>query len=213
MAFPQVTGYAASEAPSSLATPRAITIPGSFVAGDLLVAVISNTATRTYVWPAGWTEFLDDAVSGGLSAAYRVADGTEGATVTPTQSNFGAAIAFCLRVSGASGGTPEVNNVTATTAAPNPPSVTPSWGAEDTLWLAWARGNNPAISLLSYPPNYVSNQNSYLTADGLFESLATRERNIATEDPLAFSWDTSSTTIAMTMAIRPEAALMGQGML
>lgn len=67
---------------TSQSTTLVITKPSGIVNGDLLVAVLGGTVSWTQ--PAGWTEVVDTA---GVTLSYRVADGSEGATLTYTHSS------------------------------------------------------------------------------------------------------------------------------
>jgi len=93
---------------ASSATTLTIAKPAGVEARDVMVAVISRSATPTLVPPAGWTliDGRDLGPSGGGGAVrygavlYRVADGTEGASfdfamgTTPVLKSAGAIVAF-----------------------------------------------------------------------------------------------------------------------
>ncbi len=95
-------------------------------------------------WPTGagaWTQLFygHEANDTVLSAAFRIADGTEGTTITVTSvhSDFSAHVSY--RITGHHATTdPEGASFAGQvkTNAPDPPNLDPgSWGAEDTLWL------------------------------------------------------------------------------
>jgi len=96
------------------------------------------------------------------------------------------------------------SSTAATTA--DPPSHTPSWSSEDTLWLAFGVKNGAPDSVGTYPTNYSDNQNtdSNTAAAGVSIGFATRELNTAgAEDPGTFTFTDSVAWCAVTAAVRP----------
>ena len=82
---------------------------------------------------------------------------------------------------------------------PNSPSLTPSWGALDTLWFAVTGvRNNYGVS--SYPTNYIDGR-----LDSIVIRVATcrRELNASSENPDVFFFDNNVYWIANTVAIEP----------
>jgi hypothetical protein len=68
-----------------------ISKPSGVVAGDILIAVISDSAGETWTGASGWTEIADRGTGVGLRIAYKVAGITEGSnyTFTPAEAPFG----------------------------------------------------------------------------------------------------------------------------
>lgn len=191
---------------------RVVTLPGSIVSGNLLIAMIACNSATTFTWPAGWTEFKDTGEDPGFSAAYRFADGSEGASITVTVSNtIRDTVHIAFRATGAHASTPpEITSVaTSSTATPNPPSITPSWGAADTLFLAIAAvDRSSGVTLSAYPTNYAlyNTDKGHPTAgstSGGRLSMGGRELNATSADPGTFTFSASHPASAHTIAIRP----------
>src|SRR5688500_16027395 len=101
-------------------------MPASVAAGDLVVVFFGSDAagsTVTIAGPAGWTELTeaaDNVTESMISVAYRVCDGTAGATITVTTGASENAAAVAIRITGAS--PPSVSTAArGTSANPNPP--------------------------------------------------------------------------------------------
>ncbi len=144
-----------------IATPGTINLPSGITSGDMLFMIIqwkANTSSFSS-FSQTWVQEMDSNVTGRRIMMFsRVADGTEGLTTTLTLSaspNFLGAI--CWRVSGCS--SVEVGTAaTGTSTSPDPPSLTPSWGSDDTLWASFVGVND---NRQTYTPN--SNYNRSLT--------------------------------------------------
>jgi hypothetical protein len=220
MAFPQVAGTSTGTGASGAG--MLITLPAGVTAGDRLVVIagwdltIGDAATMGLTG-SGWSKRREDLSSANIAAVYeKVADGNDALTVT-LSGNGAAELGsyLALRITGHDPAAPvEVasqnhNDVAGTTTAtPTPPGLTPSWGADDTLWIAAAAWDNASRSLSAYPVSYVSN----LTyADGGAQSAAvgvaaaTRELNAATETPGAFTLTAVEQWSAFTIAVKPVA--------
>jgi hypothetical protein len=202
--FPAVSATATGFGPDD--TSVAVTIPGTFAAGDLLLihhAVEDGAAVAT---PAGWVKRYAGTNLPSSVFFYRWADGSEGGTVTVTSTGTTAYAYWSARVVGADPAkNPEAGTVVeVTTANPNPPSLTPSWGSEKTLWLvALAAQGTRTVS--AYPANYTGNQSevtSGTTATDARSAIATRELQAASEDPGTFTMSASGGTSVNTVAIK-----------
>ena len=65
--------------------PGGVAAAASISPGDVLLAIVRSPAATTFSWPAGWTELVEtgaDASDDVESVAWRLADGTEGASIT-----------------------------------------------------------------------------------------------------------------------------------
>lgn len=213
MAFPAAAGSATSNI-STATTAPVINLPGSISAGDLLLGIYRTAGTSNTIWPAGWTEVIDDSSDGSddvTSIAHRWADGTEGATITlTTNSHKGAGIVY--RITGAenpSTQAPEFSAVAANNSTqPNPSNVTPTGGAKDYLfiWIAAYEGEQGTPG--SPPTNY----SGVLTANsGTGGSVTTncrvttawRQLNAASEDPTFITLSAADDWTAWVVAIHP----------
>lgn len=194
---------------STPATTHNIDMPSNINTGDLLLIIASSNDPGTLTGISGWTSLLNNDVPNlGAYVAYKKADGTEGANATVSTTNSVNMVARIWRITRWHGTTaPEINysleNDRNTTNI-NPPSLTPSWGLANTLWIAegsWL--NNP---LNTYPTSYGDNQETAIT-NGTFDiayAAATREYSATSENPGAFIISSSSQAhLELTIAVRP----------
>jgi hypothetical protein len=216
MAFPTVV--ATSHGPDVTADATSITLDlpdGSNVRGRLLIVAVSKDGSGAVTWPTGWTVLNDgasDASAVYQSVRYRIIDGSEGypatgATITCTGASEEWA-SWGFLISGFhTATTPEAASATGTSAAADPPALTPSWGAQDCLWIVCVSlDGEPAIS--DHP--YADGQNSDNTV-GLPTAVAharcSQLLNAATSDPAAYT-NTSTSWRAVTIAVVSSSALL-----
>ena len=85
MAFPVVQARNETSF-TAAATSFACNLPATIASGDLLIVILASGGTNAQQFNTltGWTELLDENVTFGVHVWYRLADGTEGATVTFT---------------------------------------------------------------------------------------------------------------------------------
>lgn len=217
MAFPSIAGTPVATTQSASTTSRDITIPTGVVAGEWLIAFIttSNSTAITFTPPSGWS-----AVSGAASSSTvcngdafcKVADGTEGGTTVTCTISAAAtnSVACCYRVESADSSTPpEAIATTGTSAAPDSPSLSPSWGAADTFWFS-VYGKRATAVFNSYPANYTLGQ-LLGNISGCRTASAGRQLNAATEDPGAYSMSASIGWHAITVAVKPGAPSVAAG--
>lgn len=219
MAFPSVRSEAESNQGTTFSTSHPITIGATVEKNDILVAVIGmstdQATTATFTWPAGWTELLevinDESNGVALSAAWKIADGSEDSgTVTVTTNVDERSVHKCWVVrdglavyaaSAHSSGAAEVNG--------NPPSLSPAPGTKDYLWLTCALADaNRDFSV--YPTGYSSTgyrKSSAGTWEGFdYDSTLAWARKTArasSDDPSVFTWDSADQWIAITLAVSP----------
>jgi hypothetical protein len=225
MAFPTIRAIA-TPSDTPVATSHTLGLPTSPVAGNLLLLFVGTGSQPTITDQvndfdaAGFTTlFYSSEGVAGLIGGYwivgKVAAGGEGSISLNTSANaklsslaievqdWGGNIATDVAIA------QQVNSTG--TNAPNPPSLTPSWGAADTLWLTGVSSQNTQASITG-PANYtvVSEALATLSSDASM-SLYSRELNAASEDPAAFALTSIREGIAYTIAIRPAAAGGGGG--
>jgi hypothetical protein len=187
-------------------TSYVVSLPGSTVAGDLLVVAICHRGNSAVSWPAGWTPLdqTSNSTTMSLSIGYRIANGSEGATIIVTGPSSKAA-QLCFKARGRSGNPEKGTGATGTSANPDSPSVTPSWGVAQTLFIAlWARADQAAIPATALPA-------SYTLADAIGTSAALscgigaayRLLSGSTDDPSAWTVSTSGAWVAQTIAVKP----------
>jgi hypothetical protein len=216
MAFPQVRSTTSSEQNLDQ-TNQPHTLAGTINAGDLIVEIIALDSNTSLSWPAGWTNIAgltgSPSSAMGVHARYKIADGTEdGTTITPVAGGAQKSTGICLVFFDYSGIPEAAGANSGGGSGPNPPSLSPSWGAADTLWVAGFGRDDGRGSAVAYPANYGSGQifRAEGTAGGTALQLARRSLNAASEDPGAFG-SVSNPNRAFTMAIQPVGVPPGGG--
>lgn len=176
MAFPTRPDTATTSSVGN--TTHTVNLPANIAAGNGLQVECFEYIGNTLTTPTDWA--LTASTVNGYYVFTKTATGSEGATVSITASGAGNLIAVSERIAGTSG------NVEAATALSNSldvPSLTPSWGAKDTLWIT-PLASNVGISGTddSVPPTNYGNMVSRAVG---FVGLATayRELNASSEDP------------------------------
>jgi hypothetical protein len=204
--FPSVLSSVTSTTGTGTAT-HTISFGGTAVYGELLLIFINANAgsNRTITAPSGWTQiYLDGDGTTLIAACYsKVSDGSEGSSIDVTFSSTTTARHGGYRI-GSYQGTPEtVARATGTSAAPNSPSLSPSWGSAKTLWISsyhsqGAMGDEASVVA---PSSYTG----LITSAGSSARFASswRKNETATEDPGAYSTAASDAWRASTVAVRP----------
>lgn len=201
MAFPQVEATS-SYSTDSQDTTHVIGIPTGTVDGDVLVAIFAGTGTPSHSPPASWTTLLQPTSTFRTSVHWKIAS-SEGADFTITTSTGTRASARVFRISGATSVEADVGSGS-DTAAPDPPSLTPSWGSQDTLWIAvvgalWV--NNLSVTAPTNYANVLSRNTQFIETGAVV--TAQRENSVATEDPAAFAISASEPSLPLTIAVEP----------
>lgn len=196
-------------------TTNKIAIPNDDLRiGDLLIAAQRQTAGGgSFTWPTGWTELADstaDASVDAMTIAYRVVsfDANESYVVIPTYSTtLDRSVGVCWQFRNA--GTPQIGSIVSqTTSTPNPPSLTPSGGANNYLWFAFT-SHEGAHTITAFPTSYDLYQGSIVgtspAGGNACASIAWafRELNASVEDPGTFSYSASEDNMSTTIAIPP----------
>jgi len=207
MAFPVVESVTPSVF-SIAATSHLVAMPAVVLVGELLVTEFVNPGDATVTTPAGWTQLHATAngTTARLGSYYRIAGALDGgATFDFVTSASKRAVAHVYRVSGWHGTTPpEVGTAaTGSSTTPDPPTLTPSWGAADTLWLAVA-GSAGAVTVTTYPTSYTDGVDDNTTgANSVMVGSARRQLNGTSDDPGTFTVSATGNWVAQTVAIRP----------
>jgi hypothetical protein len=232
MAFPTIPTTGANTLLSSTTSPASTThtFPSlttlAPAAGDLLIAIIvqyqGGTANQYGTWGASFNELLDDALTSGtgngaLGIARKTATGSESGTFTVTSANSFKSVQFLMRIpAGTWHGTtiPEAQAASrAAGLAADPGSFSPSWGADDTLWIAVAgqtetstTGSPPTLT--ASPTNYSGDLIVARVADAVGDITAGvgfRQLNAASDD--LGTWTGTNLNrgngIASVIAVRP----------
>lgn len=206
--FARIVGTPATNADTSTGTSRNISLPSGITAGERIVIIITaDQVGVTFTPPSGFSKITGSEVTSscsGVAFEKKVASGSESGTINCNASlSLGASAAIAMRVAGAhatQAGEAATTN-SGGSSAPNPPSVTPSWGNEQNCWIAAAgcRGNR---TVSSYPASYPSGQTQISTGASAMTAIAARAFPATTEDPAAYALSGSSPVYGMTIAIR-----------
>lgn len=185
-------------------TVHSINMPSTVASGDLLLITAAFNDGYTPSVPSGWSVLFSD-IFGTVPvfSYYKQANGTEGGTtVTITTSGSQQLSAQVTRIAAASySGIPEVSaRAQPSGLAPDPPALTPSWGARNTLWAAVLGTTADSVSTYPLPDN-----NSITVSGGAPKSaLCYTSANTATLDPVAYTLSgTLPSNTVYTVAIRP----------
>jgi len=226
MTFPTVIAVAGG---NSVVNETSVTVnlpDGSDVSGRLLIVFFTSDGTgETFTFPAGfpWTELLVEGGTGFTSGVwFRRTTGTEGypatgATITVTISSIEMSAHTSYLISGHhDSSNPEVSTATTGTSVnADPGALNPAnWDVEDTLWFAFAALNGLSATtprITAYPASYTNGRSDFAAdGNGVTQGVARRENAVASEDPGAFTADTSGAWRAATVGVRPAAAAAGQ---
>lgn len=236
MAFPDVPTAAGSRVLTTFQanTTAARTFPSlsslTKNAGDLLIAIVVAYQSSTGAgapngsvfssWGASFTEFCDQMTTNSstmaIGAAYKFSTGSETGTFTATQATTitGHAALILMSISGAHASAPPERGTIAngTAAAADPASLSPSWGADDTLWISVASSGETGTSgtwtgLASSPTNYSGDVLTSQSGDAVGTvqgGVGFRQLNAASEDVGTWSLDVSNArNSAVVFAVRP----------
>ena len=205
MTFPAVQSIT-STVFSTAATSHLVAMPAVVDTGDLLLCVLNMGFGYTVTTPGGWSAIENSNTR--LAVYAKDAAGTEdGTTVDFVSATAAEAVAQVYRITGWNGTVPtDIATATLTTGTssnPDPGSVTPSWGALDTLWIAVER-SAAGETVSSYPANYTNGTYDFV-ASNIALATSRREINAATENPGTYTISASGTWYAVTIAVRPAA--------
>lgn len=201
-------------------TSHTVSLPASISAGDLLIVIFGWTAAlpQTITWPAGWTPITgfktENSTVVGFDAAYRQADGGEGASISVTTSGSTKTAHNTYRITGhidpATQAPEAATGATGASNQPGPPSITPTGGSKDYLFLAVGCSDGESTFTVA-PTNYTDmiQDNTGLTGAGstnCFTGSARRQLTASTEDPAGFTIGASLSWVAQTIAVHPVGA-------
>lgn len=198
-AFPTIAATnTSSNAPT--ASDWTVSLPASIAADDLLIILVAGGNAGAVTTPTGWTslfEFLGTDTQR-CYAAYKVASGTEGASVAVAHAGTGGGGHNSYRITGYQG-TPE--SATDATAV-DPPNLAPTWGSAKTMWLAVAF-DRLTVGAMTAPTNYTNILSAEDGSNQNEAASARRELEAASENPGVFGNGGTSGLGAATIAVRP----------
>lgn len=221
MAFPVVA--TTNSGNDTTGTSHTVTLPGSIAAGDLLIVIFATDGNPTVTWPSGWDQaannLLATTASGTantLTCKQRIADGSEGASITVTTSASEWTAWSTLRITGWHGTTvAEAGAATGASTTANPPSLNPTgWDVEDTLWIACSSrdtGGTDDDDNTAHPASYTAIHNVLGGTNAGAVNLTTSRRDnaVSAEDPGTYTAPTSEDWVAATISIRPQGGITG----
>lgn len=186
-----------------------VAVPATPQAGDLILCLaIINYPYPSVDTPAGYTRLINQFLysdAAGL-VQYKIAAGGE-TTIAMSSFNTGGNANFgfeyiCYLIRGVTGN-PEVSSVAAPGGqSSNPPSLTPSWGAKDTLWIV---GYMESVSYTPVAPATYGNALSYVVGGNNPAVWSWRkEAHAASDDPASFTNDSPGGVwnASFTIAVR-----------
>lgn len=192
-------------------TSHVVTLPAYEIGDELFVYFSKDGSAAASAWPSGWTELFSDSRASPDARhefRYRIADGTEGSTITITTAAAEESASVAGAVKGYLG-VPETGALASGFGTSvNLASFDPSWGIEQTLWLACATADDTSTgttTLSTYSTQYLDNRHADGTGgtDHILHAFCTRRYLAASDDPDVFIWSASVGSLARLVAIRP----------
>jgi hypothetical protein len=184
MTFPVVAG-STSNTDGAGTTSHTVNLPASIAAGDMLIVISGGTISATVTEAGDWDELFEQDSESTITlwGMWRIADGTEGASVVFTTGTSVQWRHISLRITGHSGNAPEALAIGGAAAGGDPPELTPSWGSADTLWLTGVRGTLGVDANPTPPTNYTLVQSNDGGAGAGCVAVARRDSAASSEDP------------------------------
>lgn len=194
---------------------------GSDVSGRLIVDLFASDGSgESFTYPdASWNELAHGGSGFTYGMVYHETDGTEGypstgatITVTVTSVEQGSHATY-LWDGYATSTAPEYSTeVNGTGTNCDPGTLTPSWGSDATMWMVFcvlngASSTTPRFS--GYPSgDYTTNKLDSISTggNGVVQATSYRLNTASSENPSAFTSDTSVTFSTFTLGIKPAAA-------
>lgn len=211
--FPVIAGTNTSVRTTQTSGNHIISLPSGIESGDLiLIFWADGTETGTDPSLPGGYILLDsyETESSYFAIWYRIADGTEGATVSTTNSFGERSAHITYRIQkGTYTGVPIFERANGSSSSPNPPTLSPSWGSQNYLWIASAHANESS-DVSSYPTNYgdelMVRTSGVTSSDDEHAQMATAHQFFETDgqNPGSFSFNQTVTWAAYTVAILPD---------
>jgi hypothetical protein len=210
MAFPQVITVAHSQTTTDQ-TSHTVTLPSGIGAGDLLLMWLAFNGTSGAVnTPSGWTPLQAAAANNANGYPfYRIADGSEGASVAVTTTTAQELAATVYRIEGHDSTTNPPSIPTSwnsgTTSAPDAGNLTPAGGAKDYLWFCAVAADSGFVITAtdgSFGNLLTSDSGSNANASAAI-STARRELNASSLNPGAFTLEGAEGWLAVCLAVHP----------
>jgi hypothetical protein len=213
-----VVEQAIESSTNTAGTSHSVTLPTATSNNLLLIILDKGSTSATINAHTELTELLDENSANGLYIAYRFMNGLEPASYTLTTSSSTRTARIAYRISGAQNPSvtaPQIATTgTGTSATPDPPSVSPSGGSQDYLFIAFAGmggeeidddtwGNTPPTNYTPSPPRQKSCGTAGTNLGGLVLSAERALTTGSAEDPGTFGVDVSAAWRSQTLCIHP----------
>lgn len=192
------------------ASTHSINLPASIASGNLLaVFVTTNGATLTA--PSGWSTFASSTTSSNtrVSASYRIADGTEGSSLSITASASTPLCAITYRIVNNRNAIAANTDLTtlagsfSSTTTPNPGNAVSPWGSAENLWIVPLAYNSITTTVSSYISTYDQGQ-ATVAANRLFSMTSCAIKKTASfENPGAYTLSAAQVGTYLISVIRP----------
>jgi len=191
-------------------TSHTVSLPAGIESGDLIVVLFGGyypSGTPTITFPGGWTIINKSANTYYCTgSAYRIAGGSENNTVTVTTASNCYSAHQAFRITGYTG-VPE--GATATSDL-DPPSLSPSWGNDYSLYICFLGGGaSPAPTVSSYPAGWVNGQDTISAAGYAEVGSAQLEIGAVSVNPGAFTTVNGLITDTQTIGVRSLSSIEG----
>lgn len=194
-----------------------VTLPTGVAAGEVLMLFMSLTTTGTVSQTSGGFTQINTATNGTAVQGEVWAKIAAGGDANPVFSFSGssddvAIIAIRVNSHSVSNVSTDIYKGTAATgtdAAPNPPSLSPSPGSQDYLWIVYHAADDDDDTS-AQPTNYTATHLHCQSANSTSSSetsVADRQLTQSTEDPGTFTIAASEEWVSNTFAIPPSTDL------
>lgn len=209
MSFPILSSYATTIRPDPGTTTIAVNMPATVNADDRLVCFASTykaNGSNQPTAPGGWTTLAAATTAPANGAIFhKVATGSEGGTTENFTLEISQTCVFLVIAVDNQNGIESTAGSTGLNANSNSASLSPSWGAEDTMWITVSCYADDDGTVTSYPSGYTGGLNIVGgggTNNSCCIGFCYRNLNAASEDPGAIVLSETERWRAWTVAIR-----------
>lgn len=211
MAAPTIDA-AATSATVTAGTNHVVTLPTGIAAGSLILILMNIGSTAaTLNAHADYTELLDENLAAGLKILYRWAAGGEtNPTLVTSASTRSAEVTY--RIEGAENPATQPPQIGTTSATTDPPSVTPTGGPKDFLYIAMIGSSGEQADdgtyCTAFPTNYTESQQEKTCGvagtnlGGLIAAAGRRTTATSSDNPSAFTVSEAASR-TNTIAVHP----------
>lgn len=195
---------------STAGTTHNVVMPATVPAGKILLVTLAiyTAGLETISTPSGWTQKHHQAGGATWCRLYhfaRVTDGSEGGASYNFSSSGNRSVGGVVRLlSGVEGNSLDSLEFSGAAGSVNPPSITPSWGSDPTLYMvALGFRDTGSMTVSAWPTGYVTDQQIefYESNVNIAACASAAKTGSGAEDPSSFS-ATGVDHAVVTVAIR-----------